>query len=67
MKQKYCFPGYYVYMEASSPQRSGQTTAIYTPPLSASSSKMCLVFFYHMSGRYMGDLDVFVDYSAPSR
>ena len=54
-------------MEASAPRYSGQITTIITPDLSANSTKMCLIFYYHMLGKYMGNLDVFVDFFAPSR
>ena len=54
-------------MEASRPQVFGQRTIITTPDLSASSSKMCLIFYYHMLGKSIGSLNVFVDYSTPTR
>jgi hypothetical protein len=57
--------GHYLFMESSSPQKSGQKTRIMSPPYQPEKTKdMCLEFYYHMLGpdgaNEVGDLDVYV-------
>ena len=56
-----------MYIEGSRPQPSGKSAVLSTPPLSASSQKVCVLFYYHMRGRTMGSLKVNVNYFSPTR
>nr|XP_026693747.1 MAM and LDL-receptor class A domain-containing protein 1-like isoform X2 [Ciona intestinalis] len=51
--------GWYIYMEASSPRLRGQTAILRTPPIPAS-LRICMRFYYHMFGKSMGSLSVFI-------
>ncbi|XP_054754963.2 MAM and LDL-receptor class A domain-containing protein 1-like [Lytechinus pictus] len=55
--------GYYLFAEASQPQRPGDQARITTPPLASSGERMCLQFFYFMTGDEIGSLTVY--WSAP--
>ena len=51
--------GYYLYIETSHPQISGQKARIISPmySLSSSSSSVCFRFYYHMFGSSIGTLN----------
>ena len=53
-------------MEASSPQSKDQFTTVLTPPLTVRSQKRCLIFWYHMWGRNVGNLNVLAEYRTPT-
>ena len=61
---KLLFPGYYLYIEASSPRRQGDLARISTPQYQATTGSMCLQFWYHMWGQNMGSLQIFVQDSS---
>ncbi|XP_074657985.1 uncharacterized protein LOC141910975 [Tubulanus polymorphus] len=50
--------GYYVYLEASNPAKTGQAATLQSPRLSINASNCTLEFYYHMYGRNMGSLEV---------
>lgn len=47
-------------METSNQNGKGQTAYLLSPPVSSSSGSHCLSFFYHMKGKTMGTLNVYV-------
>ncbi|KAL9981490.1 hypothetical protein ACROYT_G010197 [Oculina patagonica] len=49
--------GYYVYAETSWPRKSGQTTRLVGGPFSGI---MCMRFYYHMYGRHIADLQIYL-------
>ena len=49
--------GYYLYIETSLPQTTGQKARIVSPMYSSSSS-VCVKFYYHMYGASIGTLNV---------
>ncbi|XP_033751987.1 MAM and LDL-receptor class A domain-containing protein 1-like [Pecten maximus] len=51
--------GHYVYMESSNVPVN-MTTHLITPAMSATSGPVCVRFYYHMYGRNIGALNVFV-------
>ena len=52
------FLGYYVYFEASSPAKKGDTACFHSSKDFAAGSCYRLTFWYHMWGSGMGKLDV---------
>ncbi|CAK8675733.1 unnamed protein product [Clavelina lepadiformis] len=59
--------GNYVFIEASSPRKSGDIASLLTPQLSVQTSQRCVTFWYHMWGSGMGNLRVFADFKPPIR
>ncbi|CAF3769976.1 unnamed protein product, partial [Adineta steineri] len=55
--------GYYVYIEASIPQKEGDRARLQSPLVPATTSS-CLVFYYHMFGADIGTLNVMIQTSA---
>ena len=53
-----CVTGHYVYIEASSPRKSGEKARLHSEILPAGPA-MCLSFWYHMHGTGMGTLTVY--------
>ncbi|XP_020897633.1 MAM domain-containing protein 2 [Exaiptasia diaphana] len=51
--------GHYVYMETSKQNGQGQTAYLKSPALPPSDAH-CLTFYYHMYGRDMGSLNVYI-------
>nr|KAG5689549.1 hypothetical protein BaRGS_022052 [Batillaria attramentaria] len=51
--------GYYMYIEASAPRHRGDKAQLISPSQAASAGS-CLRFWYHMYGRYMGTLSVYL-------
>lgn len=51
------FKGYYMYIEASSPRKSGDNAILRSPPMKFPVNR-CLQFHYHMSGTAIGRLKV---------
>ena len=51
------FQGYYIYIETSWPRRLGDTARMFGGPFSGI---RCMRFFYHMYGRHIADLQIFV-------
>lgn len=51
------FKGYYMYIEASSPRKSGDKAILRSPPMKFPVNR-CLQFHYHMSGTAIGRLKV---------
>ncbi|XP_015766522.1 PREDICTED: MAM and LDL-receptor class A domain-containing protein 1-like [Acropora digitifera] len=49
--------GYYIYIETSWPRRLGDTARMFGGPFSGI---RCMRFFYHMYGRHIADLQIFV-------
>lgn len=55
-----CFPlGYYMYIEASSPQKPGDTARLVSPVYPSSREYQCLQFYYHQYGTDIGALNVY--------
>ena len=53
--------GRYMYIEASSPRKPGDYARLESPPFDKTDGNgKCLVFWYHMSGRGMGRLNVYI-------
>ena len=50
--------GHYLYVETSSPARTGDKARLVSTEMAAS-EKTCMSFWYHMWGSYMGSLKVF--------
>ncbi|XP_066288978.1 MAM domain-containing glycosylphosphatidylinositol anchor protein 2-like [Branchiostoma lanceolatum] len=50
--------GYYIFIEASTPQVEGDIARLYSPTVTANST-MCVRFWYHMYGMHMGTLNVY--------
>ena len=52
-----CLPGYYIYAETSWPRKSGQTARLTEGPFSGIK---CMRFYYHMYGRHVADLQIYL-------
>ena len=50
--------GHYMYIEASSPRRTGDIARLWTPSLTPANGR-CISFWYHMYGINMGTLNVY--------
>jgi len=50
--------GYYVYIEGSPPRRPGQVARLISKELPANFGEHCFTFYYLMSGRHIGYLDL---------
>ena len=53
-----CAAGHYLYIEASKPQASGDRARLISPRIEA--ERVCLDFWYHMYGRNVGVLKVYL-------
>lgn len=51
------FLGFYAYIEASWPRRAGNVARLESPELNGT---QCMRFQYNMFGRFMGDLQIYV-------
>lgn len=51
------FVGYFIYAETSWPRKSGQTTRLVGGPFSGIK---CMRFYYHMYGRHIADLQIYL-------
>ena len=51
------FVGYFIYAETSWPRKSGQTTRLIGGPFSGIK---CMRFYYHMYGRHIADLQIYL-------
>lgn len=51
--------GYYMYIETSFPQSTGQKARLLSPKYTGSSS-VCLRFYYHMFGASIGSLNILI-------
>ncbi|XP_013397767.1 MAM and LDL-receptor class A domain-containing protein 1-like [Lingula anatina] len=56
--------GYYMYVEASSPRRNGDKAQLVSPVYSTTTQYQCLQFWYHMFGRNIGTLNVYLKVGA---
>ena len=56
----FIFPGYYMYIETSSPRVQGNLARLSTPVFTFIRAS-CITFFYHMYGATIGRLEVTVD------
>lgn len=53
--------GHYMYIETSSPRKTGDYARLETPPfLKTDGNGQCLVFWYHMYGSGIGRLNVYI-------
>ncbi|XP_061676951.1 MAM domain-containing glycosylphosphatidylinositol anchor protein 2 isoform X2 [Syngnathoides biaculeatus] len=55
--------GHYVYIETSRPRKEGDKARLVSPSFNAASKSgatYCLAFFYHMYGKHIGALNVFL-------
>ena len=60
----YRFVGYFMYIETSSPRKSGEVAVLQSKLYPASTSGRCLQFYYNMYGEDMGSLTVKISYSS---
>lgn len=63
----FCFLGYYMYLETSSPRKKLDTADLYSPPYKFNGT-VCVTFWYHMFGASIGRLHVYLtqeDKSSP--
>ncbi|XP_013393211.1 MAM and LDL-receptor class A domain-containing protein 1 [Lingula anatina] len=56
--------GYYMYVEASSPRKNGDKAQLVSPVYSTTTQYQCLQFWYHMFGRNIGTLNVYLKVGA---
>ena len=55
-----CLPGYYMYIETSSPRVEGDKAKLHSPKLQFN-GYMCLKFYYHMYGSDIDRLNVIIN------
>ena len=53
--------GFYAYIETSSPRRAGDNARLEFKPSLAAGTSTCITFYYHMFGRDVGELKVYVN------
>lgn len=53
------YVGFYAYIEASWPRRAGNVARLVSPVLNGT---QCMRFYYNMFGRFMGDLQIYVEH-----
>lgn len=56
--------GWFIYIEASPPSVENDTARLVSPMVSGSSSAKCLSFYYHMRGRHIDTLNVYMKLDA---
>ena len=57
------FTGKYVFLESSSPRKTGDKTRLVSQQFNRTSTTPCFVFYYHMSGQSIGSLNIYVNNS----
>lgn len=57
----YTSPGYYMYIEASSPRNQGDTAILMSPLFTSPTQHLAVNFWYSMYGINIGSLQVYMD------